>query len=327
MNDNPTTAPRVHPPDSLPLVSVVIPVWNSAAFLKDSLDSVLSQDYPRMEVIAVDDGSTDGSNEILAAYGNRIRLLRQDNKGAAAARNLGVRSASGRFVAFLDADDVWLPGKLMMQMQYLLSHPDFKIVFGQFAFWHAGHDGQYHDPLAFLDKPETWEIKQELSGWIYADEILDSCIHMIAAVIYREVFEIIGGFDESLLAGSDYDFWLKATYRFRAYKIPRCLALYRIHPRGITGTPRTTNFPYLVLKRAVDTIGLVGPDGRAVARSVVRRRLAKSWLNFSLLHLDRGDASIGRRALREYLRVTGYSPSSLVNCAVVLARKLMRSNT
>lgn len=303
---------------------MVIPVYNAAQFLRESIDSVLSQNYPAIEVIAVDDGSTDGSLEILLEYGGRITVIEQSRKGAAAARNAGVRAAKGRLIAFQDADDVWLPGKLVAQVEYLLANPATHIVFSQFAFWHADEAGRYRDPSWFVNKPDTWELKQELSGYIYADELLDSCIAMIVPVIRREVFDAVGGFDEQLYAGSDYDFWLKATARFRAHKMPRCFALYRIHERGITGTPKTTNFSYLVLSRAIERTGLAGPDGRRADKAVVEKRLADSWLYFAEVHLKRGDRRIAGKALRTYVRLSGFRPRALANYVIVRAEAFTR---
>jgi glycosyltransferase involved in cell wall biosynthesis len=107
---------------SQPLVSVVVPVRNGERFLGEALDSVLAQDYEPVELIVVDDGSTDGSGDIAGARGAHV--IRQEGGGLAAARNAGLAAAQGELVAFIDADDVWLPGKLVRQVEYLLDRPD-----------------------------------------------------------------------------------------------------------------------------------------------------------------------------------------------------------
>lgn len=298
---------------ALPLVSVVLPVFNAAPYLRQAIDSVLDQNYPNIELIAVDDGSTDGSREILAEYGSRLRVVFQHNLGPAAARNLGVRASTGSFVAFLDADDLWLPGKLAGQVRYMLGHPSTKITFGQFAFWEPGADGTFPQPHQFLHRPETWQIAQELSGWIYVELLEDSVIHIITAMIQREVFDALGGFDESLRGGSDYDFWLRASVLFPAHKLPTCMALYRILGTGVTGTAKTTNYPYLVLKRAIENHGLTGPDGRRADEKMLRSRLGQTWFNFAQLHLIKGDRKLGRDALRKYLAWSRYRPAALLS--------------
>ena len=106
-----------------PLVSVVIPSYNCGGVIGDTLESVLAQDYPALEVIVVDDGSTDDTCDVVARYGDRVTLLQQRNAGAAVARNAGIRCARGDYVALLDADDLWLPGKLSIQVDHLEGNP------------------------------------------------------------------------------------------------------------------------------------------------------------------------------------------------------------
>jgi glycosyltransferase involved in cell wall biosynthesis len=306
-----------------PLVSVVMPVFNAAPYLREAIDSVLTQDYPALEMIVVDDGSTDGSTEILRSYGDRIRVLAQERRGPAAARNIGVRQARGDYIAFHDADDFWMPHKLTEQVALMREAPQFAIVFGQFAYWRADATGRFPDPLLALAHPETWEIKQPLSGYLYVDELLDSCIPMITPLIRREVFDALNGFDESLLSGSDYDFWLRATFRFQTHKMNRCQALYRIHEQGVTGTPRAVNFGYVLLKRAVDTFGLRGPDGRVADAALVRQRLATIRLNFAQLHAERGSLRVALPALLSYLQLSQWRPQAWIAAARAIRRALI----
>lgn len=310
---------------SAPLVSVVIPVFNAAPYLRESVDSVLGQGYPHLELILVDDGSTDGSLEIMRSYGDRVRLVQQNRAGPGAARNRGVRAAGGEYLAFHDADDVWMPGKLDAQVRFMLEHPEFAIVFGQFAFWNPDQDNRYPDPKLFLDRPETWEIKQPMSGSLYVDELMDSCIAMITPLVRREAFDAIGGFDETLLGGSDYDFWLKATHRFLAHKMPLCFAAYRLQTKGVTGTPKAINFPFVVLKRAVDTFGLVGPDGRSANALAVHQRLADTWLNFAWVHMENGNRRTALHALAQHVRHAPRRWRAVLRCAWSLAHMLRRS--
>jgi glycosyltransferase involved in cell wall biosynthesis len=106
------------------LVSVIIPTFNRGWILKEAVDSVLAQDYKGFELIVVDDGSTDNTSEILASYGNDIRVLFQENKGVSASRNRGIAETSGQFIAFLDSDDLWLPQKLSTQVEFYNQMPD-----------------------------------------------------------------------------------------------------------------------------------------------------------------------------------------------------------
>lgn len=115
---------------TLPRVSAVIPVFNGERFVAEALDSVLGQEYPALELIVVDDGSTDGTAAVLDRYGDRIRRFRQSNAGSGAARNRGLRLATGEYLAFLDSDDRWLPGRLQKQVDVLMSQPHVQLVWG-----------------------------------------------------------------------------------------------------------------------------------------------------------------------------------------------------
>jgi glycosyltransferase involved in cell wall biosynthesis len=119
-----------------PLISCIVPVFNGERFLAEALDSILGQTYRPLEVIVVDDGSTDATAELAAGYAPRVTCLRQDNRGAASAKNLGVSASRGELIAFLDADDLWLPGKLERQAAWLRERPGFCLCLSRFQnFW------------------------------------------------------------------------------------------------------------------------------------------------------------------------------------------------
>src|SRR5262245_42249310 len=120
---------------SASLVSVVMPVYNGERHLREAIDSVLRQTHRNLELIVVDDGSTDGSAEIARAFGDQVRLIRQANVGSAVARNVGIASARGEFVAFIDADDGWVSNKLELQVRYLVEHPDVGMVYHGWIVW------------------------------------------------------------------------------------------------------------------------------------------------------------------------------------------------
>jgi glycosyltransferase involved in cell wall biosynthesis len=117
------------------LVSVIIPVYNGAAFLKETLESVLAQDYPFMEVLVVDDGSTDGSVEIIRSFGQELTLVTQANAGVAAARNTGLRQSKGQYIALIDQDDLWTASKTNLQMAQLHARPELDYVLGRQRFF------------------------------------------------------------------------------------------------------------------------------------------------------------------------------------------------
>src|SRR3954471_2818785 len=116
-----------------PLVSVVIPTYNRASLIAESLDSVFAQTYPRLEVIVIDDGSTDGTENAVAPYLDRIIYVRQKNQGLAGARNAGFAKASGEYIAWLDSDDLWNPEKTALQLAYLRKRPDTVCIASDFS--------------------------------------------------------------------------------------------------------------------------------------------------------------------------------------------------
>lgn len=321
MTSTDTLAPSA-PNPAAPLVSVIMPAYNAAPFILESVATVLSQDYPHLELIVVDDGSSDGTPELVQDLDPRVRLLRQRNAGPAAARNRGIAEARGELLAFLDADDLWLPGKLRRQVAFLQAHPEVSIVYGGFLRWFERPDGSF-PPLPAPrgeDAPdEACEAAQ--SGWIYTALLMDNIVHIITALIRRRVVDEIGSFDPGLQTGEDYDFWLRASRRFQAVKLARTLAFYRMQASSTTQRPRRDNNELRVLKAALASHGSVGPDGQTASAAALQERLF--MLNFShgYMHIRSGSAQVAQAAFREATRVR---PGHLKSWLYLLASGLKR---
>lgn len=295
----------------LPLVSVILPAYNAQAYIAQAVTSVLSQDYPHIELLVIDDGSTDGTAKHPALRDPRVRVFTQTNAGPAAARNLGLANAQGELIAFIDADDLWLPGKLRTQVAYLQSHPEISIVFGGFARWLAEVNGHFEtrpwieptgDPLA-LTQP---------SGWIYPDLLLDSVVHIITAMVRKPVFESVGVFDIQLPTGEDYDFWLRASRQFRMDQLAQTLACYRIHPTSLTTIPRPESNEYRVLTKALQTWGNTGPDGQIVDATTLQNRLFGICFGHAYLHFWNGSRVQARKAFGQALGHSFWHPKTWV---------------
>jgi glycosyltransferase involved in cell wall biosynthesis len=196
-------------------VSVVIPTYNRAWGVKAAVDSVLAQDYKDFELIVVDDGSTDDTSEVLASYGDDIRVYFQENKGVSAARNRGIAEASGRFIAFLDSDDLWLPKKLSAQVEFFHQKPDALICQTE-EVWIR--NGIRVNPKKRHQKP---------SGMIFEPSLELCLVSPSAVMIRRDMLESSGGFDENLPACEDYDLWLRISCRFPVYLIDTPLIIKR----------------------------------------------------------------------------------------------------
>ena len=198
-----------------PQVSVIIPTYNRGWILKEAIDSVLTQDYNNFELIVVDDGSTDNTSEILASYGNDIKVLFQENKGVSAARNRGIAEASGQFIAFLDSDDLWLPQKLSTQVEFFDKTPDALICQTEEVWIRKG---KRVNPKMRHKKP---------SGMIF-EPSLELCLVSPSAVMIRRVlFDRVGEFDVTLPACEDYDLWLRISCRFPVHLIDTPLIIKR----------------------------------------------------------------------------------------------------
>lgn len=285
-----------------PLVSIIVPAYNCAHFLPEALDSILAQQYPNIEVIVVDDGSSDGSAEIAEAYGSPVKVIRQKNQGPAAARNRGVRESRGEYLAFLDGDDVWLPGKLLAQLEYFASHKEVGIVYGNFKRWRMNEAGDYPPKEAFITSEQNGGIVDRESGWIYHQLLLDSIICIITAVIPRSLFETLGGFDESLRVGEDYDFWLRASRLVQAHKLARDVALYRTNNSSTTHITRPINYEQVVLLRVVEKYGLASPNGVAISEKQIRARLFKLAFGHGYMHYWYGSPSVALEAFTDAIR-------------------------
>lgn len=209
-----------------PRISVVIPCYNSAAFVAATIESVLAQTLPPSEIILIDDGSTDNTVEVLAGYGDRIRLMRRDNGGPAAARNLGISVAGGDFIAFLDSDDLWEPHKLARQMEKFRAFPETALVFSEAMMFRE--EGGVKLPVSRIGYTADPTFRQLLFG----DFIPNSTV-----VVRRDCLEAVGPLDESreLLGVEDYEYWMRIALRYRLQGIAEPLAWYRLREGNLMG--------------------------------------------------------------------------------------------
>lgn len=196
-------------------VSVIIPTYNRAKTLKETIDSVLSQRYDDLELIVVDDGSTDETREIIASYLPHLKYLYQERRGVSAARNKGITHARGDCFAFLDSDDLWLPDKLCLQMKFMEDHPKALICYTEEIWIRKGV------------RVNPMKKHKKYSGMIFK-RCLPLCIISPSSVlIARSLIEEVGGFDEEFEVCEDYDLWLRISARYPVYLIETPLIVKR----------------------------------------------------------------------------------------------------
>lgn len=220
-----------------PLVSVIIPNYNYAHYLPQAVESVLAQTYANLEIMVVDDGSTDDSEAILRGYGNRLRWIKRQNQGVAAARNLGASQTTGQLVAFLDADDLWLPDKLERQVQRFLNDPELGLV-------HCGveeidKEGQH---LRFRD--------DGLEGWVAKDMLIFNRGVILGGgsgvIVPRDEFAAVAGFDTSLSTSADWDLFYRLAARRRVGFVSAPLLKYRVHNSNMHRNVRAMEHDMLI---------------------------------------------------------------------------------
>lgn len=288
---------------ALPRVSVVIPCFNTERYIATTLRAVLAQAGTALDVIVVDDGSTDGSAALVARSFPQVRLIRRANAGVAAARNAGIEAATGEWVAFCDADDVWLPGKLAAQFQAIAAAPGCRMSYTAWHVW-ASEEAE-PDPalLRRLAAEAAGGAWAGATGWLYPELLLDCVVWTSTVLMQRSLLDEIGAFDPTLRIGEDYDLWLRASRATRVERVARPLALYRQHPASITRSAPRENYRGRVMQRALDAWGLAGPDGRQADAAAVRAELAGSWSQFAYVQLQAGHRTAARRSLRQALRM------------------------
>ncbi len=204
--------------ESAPSISVVIPCYNAAAFLRATIESILGQTQPVLEVIVVDDGSADDSANIAESFGPPVRVIRQPNQGESAARNRGIEAAGGDWVAFLDADDLWLPTKVELQAEAIRSAPaDVVCVTGDFLLFGEGQEERLCSLPARYDAPHP--LREMLVGFT---------VHIDCAVV-RRAAALRTPFPESILHAEDVIFFVLLRSQGRFLRIPEPLARYRRH--------------------------------------------------------------------------------------------------
>jgi glycosyltransferase involved in cell wall biosynthesis len=204
------------------LVSVILPTFQRAHLVSESIESVLSQTYPNWELIVIDDGSTDNSFEIIKSYikkDKRIKYLKQQNKGVAAARNAGLKKTTGGYIAFIDSDDVWLNNKLEKQVTLMEKKLDCMLLAGDVGYPQGGTFFLRH-PLP----PKTNFESLFLRNYVATSTVM----------LRKKILDLLGCFKEEFKVCEDYDLWLRIALNSHIEVIPDVLAQYRNQPDSLT---------------------------------------------------------------------------------------------
>lgn len=292
-----------------PRISVIIPTYNAARFVAEAIDSALGQTLAPLEVIVVDDGSTDETERVLESYGDRIRVVRQSNGGPAAARNRGIQESKGNLIAFLDHDDVWLAEKLKKQWERLRNHPGAGLVHSNYFSWRedTGEMVLERDP------------SDDHSGHCYVKTFMNNSIIPSVVMIKRECLDRVGPFDESILPASadDYDLFLRLARHYEFAYLNEPLTLYRLHSSNASnaGLVMATKTLLVVRKCLSDDPNL----SRLAGRSRVRKRFHTLMFDIGYHHHNGYRRAEARRFFRQALL---YQPWRVYTLSLYLANFL-----
>ncbi len=270
-------------------ISVVIPAYNCAAFLPGTLDSVFAQTFHDLEVIVIDDGSTDDTQAVLSPYLDRIVSIRQENKGLPAARNAGIRAAKGEFIALLDADDSWAPQKLERQLPRF-ADAETGIVYSDFSVRYA--DGRFQ-PSYLVNRPLASE------GYILENYIRSRFLFPSTMVIRQRCFDEVGLFDEEMLACEDIELFSRICSRWKAALVNEPLVVRYEGTHNLTSNNRRIN-QYTIL--ALGKLLQKQPDLPKSTRKVIDKELGQQlwWRGYAAF--NDGDMSQARRSVMDAIR-------------------------
>ncbi|MCS7305026.1 MAG: glycosyltransferase [Thermoguttaceae bacterium] len=274
-----------------PLVSVVIPVYNGEAYVGQAIESVLAQTWPHIELIVVNDGSTDGSAEVIGRYRDRLLLVEQTNQGVAAARNAGIQRAKGELIALLDQDDWWRPEKLARQVPLLLNNPRVGLV--HTAVDHYDQDRQqWVGPLNPQARPER------LVGQCFRQLLLENQIYNSTVLIRAEALRQVGLCDLSIQGNTvqDYDLWLRIARHWDLAYVPEPLVVFRIHSRQGTWDRRQ------MLSEEARLLERVLAEHQLTNQPELRHRMARLYDQLGTAQLDAGDRRSAQQSFRRSLQ-------------------------
>jgi glycosyltransferase involved in cell wall biosynthesis len=278
-----------------PAVSVVIATYNRARFLPETLDSVLQQRFRDFELVVVDDGSTDDTQQVLKNYSDRIRVFYQENRGPSAARNFGIRHARGQWIAIQDSDDLCMAGHLETLFGFVEKNPSYGMVFANGAYL----GGLEHNRETIIPRDKSKRLAQE--GVRLTDLFEKSIVRLQAALISKEALKNIGGLDENLRICMDLDLAFRIIMPYPVAYLDQVVFLYRKHEGNIG---RDQERRLLENIRIIEKLVREFPEARELlGRERIACRTAYRYYRLAKGRWKGGDRLGAREALRQALRL------------------------
>jgi glycosyltransferase involved in cell wall biosynthesis len=267
------------------MISVIIPTYNSGVFIGESIQSVLRQTCTDYEIIVIDDGSTDNTGGVIGNNFPQVRYYYIPNQGAARARNYGIRRARGEFIAFLDADDLWLPEKLEKQLKVFNADQELMLVFTE----HRVFDTTGFRKTTFVKKERL------MKGDVVKNIFLYSHVALPTVMVRSQVFQEIGYFEESLIAAEDDNLWMRIVLKFRIHLLDEVLVNVRVTEKSLSRTAIN------LFDGGLKNLYLIEnkyPDLRKrLGRANIRRKKSDIYRLYGYFFFSKGDYAMARRYL------------------------------
>ncbi len=273
-----------------PVVSVIIPTYNRANYLKDSIRSVISQTVKDIEIIVINNYSTDNTLEIVRSFNdNRIKTINFKNSGVIArSRNQGIIQSSGKYIAFLDDDDQWCEDKLELQIKYLESHPEFSVVYSNAII--IDEKGNRKGLLINHGQAKEGRIFQDLLGANF--------VTILTVLMRRQIPDSIGLFNEepSMIAVEDYEYWTRAALKYGFGYIDKPLAMYRVHSASLSKAKSTALLRQKVLRNL-----LINRDVPENYHDKIIHNIGRLDFSASVYHWSLSDRMNAKICARRYI--------------------------
>lgn len=296
--------------ENTPIVSVIMPVYNGQAYVRAAIDSVIKQKFPNWELIVVDDGSTDGTFEVvrqIARTEPRIKLFRQKNSGGPASpKNQGIKKARGEFICFIDQDDLYNVEKLGTEVEILLENPECDVIFGDMLVFNDGQRPEtgfrYLGPewikraADFLERKENNVYCCTNDFYSFMSSEVTSVTTQTVMIRRKVLMEQEGPFDETLRVSDDIDLWFRLAKKYCLFYIDKILAYYRRHKHAVTSSKVATHEGFIKahtknLQRATGTLN-------AKILRKMRFRIASEWFHLGYIYWINGQAAKARSCFR-----------------------------
>ena len=312
---------------SYPTVSVVIPCFNQARYVREAIESVLTQTEPPQEIIVIDDGSTDATLSLLKAFGRSIQVIAQANGGVAAARNVGIAASKGDYVALLDSDDAWLPDKLAAQMRLAARWPDAVLL-------HTLCSTMDKNSLPRRDSAEEYPDRIEVDA---LERLLGHCYPTTSScIIRRSALELVGGFDVAFerqggYAAEDWELYVRLAEVGAFASVGKPLTKYRVHSESKTQADRLPHTLGLIaLRQKIDSrkglwIATRNTPGLRIALALHTRSLAHLWGRLGLIYEQRSEHLLACKSYSETIRLEPCVPKHRLRYLRALANSARQS--